>query len=138
MLKPLRYALGPSNVATVKPNELFSQFNDWVESTLLIINEARDLGEENRFTFYETTKPLIAGPPDTLRCNLKGLTPYSVPNVMAVVITTNNKLSGLYLPPDDRRHYVTWSPAERPSREYFDHLWDWMDNQGGKKLFWVT
>jgi hypothetical protein len=133
ILKPLRYALGPANVATIKPTELFSQFNDWVESTLLIINEARDMGDENRYSFYEATKPLIAGPPDTLRCNLKGQTPYSVPNVMAVVITTNNKLSGLYLPADDRRHYVTWSPAERPSTDYFDHLWDWMDNRGGKE-----
>lgn len=134
ILKPLRYGVGESNHDTVKPTELFANFTDWVEKTLLVINEARDLGDENRYSFYETTKPLIAGPPDTLRCNLKGLTAYNVPNVMAVLITTNNKLSGLYLPPDDRRHYIAWSPlAEKPNDEYFDPLWAWMDEQGGMK-----
>lgn len=130
MLEPIRYGVGPSNVETVKPTELFDKFNDWVERTVLIINEARDLGDENRYSFYENTKPLIAGPPDTLRCNLKGLSPYSVPNVMAVIITTNNKLSGLYLPPDDRRHYIAWSPAERPSDSYFKEVWGWMEDGG--------
>lgn len=133
ILAPLRYGVGAANEGTVKPTGLFSEFTSYVEKTLLVINEARDLGDENRYSFYETTKPLIAGPPDTLNCNLKGITSYEVPNVMAVVITTNNKLNGLYLPPDDRRHYVAWSHLpEKPSDDYFDPLWDWMLEGGGK------
>ncbi len=133
ILAPLRYGVGAANEGTVKPTTLFSEFTSYVEKTLLVINEARDLGDENRYSFYETTKPLIAGPPDTLTCNLKGIRPYEVPNVMSVVITTNNKLNGLYLPPDDRRHYVAWSPLpEKPGDAYFDPLWDWMLDCGGK------
>jgi len=30
-------------------------------------------------------------------------------NVCGVVITTNHKTDGIYLPADDRRHYVAWS-----------------------------
>ena len=29
-----------------------------------------------------------------------------------VFITTNHKVGGLFLPPDDRRHYVAWSTVE--------------------------
>jgi hypothetical protein len=32
-----------------------------------------------------------------------------VPNVCNVVITTNHKLDGLYLPENDRRHFMAWS-----------------------------
>ena len=34
-----------------------------------------------------------------------------------VIMTTNHKAGGLYLPPDDRRHYVAWFPSKPdPSR----------------------
>ena len=36
----------------------------------------------------------------------------SVLNVCGVLITTNHKTDGIFLPADDRRHYVAWS--ERP------------------------
>jgi hypothetical protein len=38
--------------------------------------------------------------------------PYYVLNVTGVIITTNHKVGGLFLPPDDRRHYVAWSTIE--------------------------
>ena len=132
MLEPLRYGVGRSNSAEVNPGDLFKDFTDWVESTLLIINEARDLGDLDRYKFYESSKRFIAAPPDTLPCNRKYLPAYEVPNVMAVVITSNNKLSGLYIEPDDRRHYVAWSNAEKQPASYFDHLWNWLED-GGKR-----
>jgi hypothetical protein len=56
-----------------------------------------------------------------------------VPNVMAVVITSNNKLNGLYIPADDRRYYVAWSKSEKQPKEYFKPLWEWMHGGGGKQ-----
>ena len=132
MLEPLRYGVGRSNLADVNPGDLFKDFTGWVECTLLVINEARDLGDVDRYKFYESSKRFIAAPPDTLPCNRKYLAPYNVPNVMAVIITTNNKLSGLYIEPDDRRHYVAWSTAEKRSASYFDRLWNWLQ-EGGKE-----
>jgi hypothetical protein len=132
MLEPLRYGVGRSNFADVNPGDLFKDFTEWAEVTLLIINEARDLGDVDRYKFYESSKRFIAAPPDTLTCNRKYLAAYDVPNVMAVVITTNNKLSGLYIELDDRRHYVAWSTAERPPATYFDNLWGWL-REGGKQ-----
>lgn len=135
MLEPLRYGVGRSNFADVNPGDLFKDFTDWAEVTLLIINEARDLGDVDRYKFYESSKRFIAAPPDTLTCNRKYLAAYDVPNVMAVVITTNNKLSGLFIEPDDRRHYVAWSPAEKPSAAYFTHLWNWLQEGGKQAVF---
>ena len=34
---------------------------------------------------------------------------YYVFNVLGFLITTNHKTDGIYLPADDRRHYVAWS-----------------------------
>lgn len=135
MLEPLRYGVGRSNFADVNPGDLFKDFTDWAEVTLLIINEARDLGDVDRYKFYESSKRFIAAPPDTLPCNRKYVAAYEVPNVMAVVITTNNKLSGLYIESDDRRHYVAWSAAERPSAAYFTHLWNWLQEGGKQAVF---
>jgi hypothetical protein len=66
----------------------------------------------DRFAFYEATKTLTAAPPDPLRVNPKYVSPYYVLNVTGVIIATNHKVGGLFLPPHDRRHYVAWSPVE--------------------------
>jgi hypothetical protein len=53
--------------------------------------------------------------------------------VVGVVITTNNRESGIYLPRDDRRHYVAWSdlPENDPaSVQRCMHLWRWYEAGG--------
>jgi len=50
---------------------LFGPFNPHIRSVVLCISEARDLGDVNRFAFYERTKTLMAAPPDVLRCMRK-------------------------------------------------------------------
>ena len=64
---------------------------------VLRISEGKDLGDIDRFAFYEATKTLIASPPDTLRCNPKFVRPYYVLNVVGMIITTNHKVGGLFL-----------------------------------------
>jgi hypothetical protein len=130
MLIPLRYGVGRCNCADINPGDLFAAFQPWVESTLVIINEARDLGAIDRVQFQEHLKRFIAAPPDTLPCNRKYLNQYNVPNVMGIVITSNNKLSSIYLDRDDRRYFVAWSSSERQPTQYFDRLARWMKNGG--------
>jgi hypothetical protein len=53
-------------------------------------------------------------------------------NCVGIVITTNHKADGIYLPADDRRHFVAWS---RLCKEDFDpvywvKLWSWYRNGG--------
>ena len=73
------------------------------------VSEAKDLGDVDRYKFYDHMKAILAAPPDVLRVDEKNLREHDVMNVCGVVITTNYKSNGVFLPADDRRHYVAWS-----------------------------
>ncbi len=88
---------------------MLGRFNPHLKAVILRISEARDLGEINRFAFYDHLKAIIASPPDTLRIDDKNIREYVVPNLVGVILTTNHKTGGIHLPPDDRRHLVAWS-----------------------------
>jgi transcriptional regulator with XRE-family HTH domain len=53
-------------------------------------------------------------------------------NCCGVIITTNHKTDGIYLPADDRRHFVAWSDREKKDfpKTYWDRLWDWYEKGG--------
>ena len=127
ILEPVKHAVGPWNVAEVSPQCLVGRFNGYVKSVLLRVSEARDLGEVNRYAFYEHMKTLTAAPPDVLRCDEKNLREHAVMNVCGVIITTNHKMDGIYLPADDRRHYVAWSEITKDgfASDYWRNLWGW-------------
>ena len=106
ILEPVKYAIGPWNFQEVGPKQAYGRFNGFLKATILRISEARDLGEFDRFASYESMKTYIAAPPDVLRCDEKNLREHKILNVCGVVITKNYKTDGIYLPVDDRRHYV--------------------------------
>jgi hypothetical protein len=53
-------------------------------------------------------------------------------NCLGVVITTNHKADGIFLPADDRRHYVAWSDASKEdfAADYWPTLWGWYEDGG--------
>jgi Family of unknown function (DUF5906) len=132
MLEPIKYAVGPWNFAEVSPKHMLGRFNSFLRSVVLRVNEARDLGDVDRFAFYDHMKAYTAAPPDTLRVDEKNLREYSILNCSGVVITTNHKADGIYLPPDDRRHFVAWSDLRKEdfSTSYWNDLWKWYENGG--------
>jgi hypothetical protein len=132
LLEPVKRGVGQWNWADIDPKKLTGQFNPFVESVVLRINEARDLGDIDRFAFYDHSKTYIAAPPDVLTCNDKHAKEYPVFNVMGVILTTNHKTGGIYLPADDRRHYVAWSEARKEDFEeqYWHDMWDWLESGG--------
>lgn len=132
LLHPVLEGVGPWNCSEVSPTQVTgSAFNPWVKCVVVRISELRDL-KKDRVNFYETMKVYTAAPPDTLSVNQKHMHEYYVPNVMGVLYTTNNLTDGLYLPADDRRHYVAWSDARKEdfSPQYWVELWAWL-GQGG-------
>jgi hypothetical protein len=136
ILEPVKAAVGPWNFVDVSPAHLLGRFNGFGRSVILRINEARDLGEINRYSFYEHLKIYTAAPPDVLRVDEKNLREYVVWNVCGVVITTNHKTDGLYLPPDDRRHYVAWSESTRDdfAADYWTELYAWYTSGGNRHV----
>jgi hypothetical protein len=133
LIEPIKRALGSWNCAEVSPRTIVdAKFNGFTRSVLLRVSEARDLGAVNRYAFYEAMKIYTAAPPDVLRINEKNQGEYHIPNCFGVVMTTNYKASGIYLPADDRRHFVAWSPCTKEdfSAEYWNGLWAWYENEG--------
>jgi hypothetical protein len=99
LLEPAKEAVGPWNWREISPQALLGQFNSFARSAVLRVNEACDLGDLNRYQFYEHMKTYTATPPDVLRVNEKFLRDYDVLNCTGVIITTNHKTGGMYLPP---------------------------------------
>jgi hypothetical protein len=136
LIAGVREAIGAWNFQECNPPQLFEAFDaSFLQSVILRINEARDMGESkiDRYQFYERTKTLMASPPETLTVQEKYLKRYSIMNLVCIIITTNNKTNGLYLKGDDRRHFVAWSPLTETDFEagYFTKLWDWYNNEDG-------
>jgi hypothetical protein len=136
ILAPVRLAVGAWNFKDISPGNLMEPFNPHVKAVIMRVNEAHDLGESdrlNRYALYERTKIYAASPPEVLRCNEKFLPSYYVPNVLGLIITTNHKNDGIYLPGDDRRHYVAWSLKKKEdfADGYFASFWHWLEHEGG-------
>jgi hypothetical protein len=136
LLEPVKHAVGPWNFAEVSPKHMLGRFNGFARSVILRISEARDLGDIDRFAFYDHMKTYTAAPPDVLRVDEKNLREYSVLNCCGVIITTNHKSDGIYLPPDDRRHFVAWSDITREdfSADYWARLWAWYADGGHRNV----
>lgn len=132
ILEPVKYAVGAWNFNEVSPTHLLGRFNGFVKSVILRVNEARDLGDVDRFAFYDHMKTYTAAPPDVLRCDEKNIREYAVLNVCGVIITSNHKADGIFLPADDRRHYVAWSELNRDafSPDYWKDLYGWYSAGG--------
>jgi hypothetical protein len=132
MLEPIKRAVGPWNFHEVSPTHLLGRFNNFVKSVILRVNEGRDLGEVDRFKFYDHTKIYTAAPPDVLRVDEKHLREHYVFNVLGFLITTNHRTDGIYLPLNDRRHFVAWSKRKKEEfgDNYWNELWHWYEAGG--------
>ena len=136
ILEPVKYVVGAWNFTEIAPSHLLGRFNGFVKSVVLRVSEARDLGDVGRVGFYEHMKAYAAAPPDVLRCDEKNIREHAVMNVCGVIITTNHKTAGIYLPPDDRRHYVAWSELTRDAFEpgYWNALYQWYAGVGTRNV----
>lgn len=133
-LAPVREAIGSWNFGDVTPREMFAtRFNGYQKSVILRISEAHDLGDTHRNTFYEHLKKITASPPEALRTDEKNIPEYYVVNVCHVVLTSNHRLNALYLPAEDRRFDVCWSPRTQADfdPDYWPELWRWYYKEGG-------
>jgi Family of unknown function (DUF5906) len=136
LLEPVKAAIGPWNFSEASPAQVLGRFNGFLKSVILRLSEARDVGDYDRYALYDHMKAYIAAPPDVLRVDEKHLREHSVPNVTSVIITANDKVNGIYLPADDRRHLVLWSPLTKDDfREaYWNRIYAWYDAGGNEAV----
>src|SRR6516165_8130960 len=132
ILEPVKRAIGPWNFQEASAEQVMGRFTSFLKSVILRISEARDLGNVDRFKLYEHLKAYTAAPPDVLRCDEKHIREYAIFNICGVIITTNHKTNGIYLPADDRRHYVAWSDFAKDDfpQTYWQDIYAWYDRGG--------
>jgi hypothetical protein len=132
LLAPIRDGVGPWNFAEISPTMMIEPFNPWVRNVVVRVSEARDLGDTNRYALYEHCKTLAVTPPETLPCNEKFIKRHYVFNCLGMIVTTNHLTGGLYLPSDDRRHFVAWSEIRREEfpEQYWRDFWAWYKSGG--------
>jgi Bifunctional DNA primase/polymerase, N-terminal/Family of unknown function (DUF5906) len=131
-LEPVKHAVGPWNFIEVSPQQMLGRFNGFLKCVVLRVSEAKDMGEVDRFKFYDHIKTYLASPPDVLRVDEKNLREHNVFNVCFAIMTTNHKTDGIYLPADDRRHYALWSNSKKEDfdQAYWNKLWGWYEREG--------
>ena len=133
LLEAVVQAVGPWNVKDTRPEEVMGKYNGFAQAVIMRVNEVHDLGEVDRFSFYERMKWYCAAPPETIQVNDKYVPIHPVFNVVSVIETSNHKTDGMYLPANDRRHYVAWSnltEADFPE-PYWDEHWGWYHSENG-------
>lgn len=126
-------AIGAWNIGEASPDVLAGRFNSFLKSVILRVSELRDTGDTDRYSFYEHCKTIIAAPPDTLLVDEKHIRAYRVPNVTGVIFTTNHRTNGLYLPADDRRHYIAWSELSQDhfTPAFWESFYSWLERENG-------
>jgi hypothetical protein len=135
ILEPVKRAVGPWNFSEASPHQVLGRFNGFLKSVVLRVSETRDLGDVNRFQFYEHMKTYTAAPPDVLRVDEKNLREYTVFNCCGVIFTTNRRDS-FYIPADDRRTYVAWSDLKKEdfNEGYWTEIWRWYTEGGDRHI----
>jgi hypothetical protein len=98
------------------------------------INELESIDGPMRFHFEDKLKIYAAAPPDVLSMERKGLDPVMVPNVFAVIATTNHLERALALSREDQRTMLCWSPITREMLppDYNKVLGEWMAHGGSE------
>jgi Primase C terminal 2 (PriCT-2)/Family of unknown function (DUF5906) len=136
ILEGVKRAVGPWNFKEVLPSDMFEPFNPFVRCVILRVNEAKDMGDVTRFEFYEHMKSYLAAPPDVLPCNEKYIKQHYVLNCMGVIITTNHLTDGIFLPAEDRRHYVAWSDCAPTDfdADFWGTIYRWYDDGGDRHV----
>lgn len=136
ILEPAIAALGPHNFKSIGAASFFkSDFNGYLQSVMLRIDEVHDLGGESKYAFHDRTKTILAAPPMGHRINEKFVPEHFAVNINGVVLTSNHA-DALYLPRDDRRHYVCVSPREQNDIPdgHFDRLYEWFAKGGNETV----
>jgi hypothetical protein len=136
IIEGVKRAVGPWNFKEIAPKNIFDTFNPWRRAVILRVSEAKDMGEVNRFELFDAMLTLLAAPPDVLECNEKNIKQHYVLNCVGVVITSNHLTDGIFLPANDRRHYVAWSEC-RPADfedDYWLKMWGWYDAGGDRHV----
>lgn len=135
---PMKKALG-RHAVDENADSMDKDFNSYLaEAKLLVLQEADVAGGQSAKMISQRLKTVIAAPPDELSVNRKGIEAYSIPNLVSVMITTNEDNPTAVFR-GDGRYYMLWTDIDTIGgdgnmksewAEWFEYLWGWL-RQGG-------
>ena len=133
MIEPVKYAVGGWNFAEISRNSFWAASMGSSKASSFAYPKRATSATSIAMHSMTQARFTWAAPPNVLRCDEKHLREYAVANVCGVLITTNYKSGGLYLAPDDRRHFVAWSDRVKEdfNEGYWTRLWQWYDAGAG-------
>ncbi len=99
------------NLAVVDGDRIQSQFNDHLESEILVLNELKEPDSAARRDLANKLKPIIAAPPEMFSVNPKGKKRYDVANRLFVLAFSNEQVP-ISLSSQDRRWFCIHSTAD--------------------------
>jgi hypothetical protein len=129
MVAPMRVAVGPRNYVEAQVYRLESDFTEIYEKKLLILSETSQSRHDAR-KLWTRLKQVLARPPHEISINRKNIEPYSIPNLAAMVMFSN-EANPVYLERGDRRlHVVNRRHLKPKPSTYYRDLYAWL-NHGG-------
>jgi len=136
IIAPVRLAVGTWNFKEANPTQVMGRFTPFLKAVILRVSEIRDVSDNSARQFYDHIKDKLAAPPEMLLVDEKNIKEHYIENIVGVIFTTNNKTNGLYLPPEDRRHYVAWSLLTKEDFEpkYFESLGSYYGDGGDEDV----
>ncbi|MCO5131198.1 MAG: bifunctional DNA primase/polymerase [Xanthobacteraceae bacterium] len=135
-IEPVVAAIGSHNFKSITAAKFFnSDFNGYLKSVMLRIDEVHDLGGESKYAFHDRTKPILAAPPMMHDINEKHVPHHAARNVCGVILTSNHA-DALFLDREDRRHFVCISDRRKDEfpNGYFERLYRWFDAGGNEAV----
>lgn len=111
------------NFISIDYETMTRDFNGWERGRSLILIEEAMAG--NRKDFYNRMKGRITEP--TIMINQKGMAEFKMHNRTNYMILTNEE-TPIYMDDGDRRFFVYFSPMMPRSPEYYERLFDHLDN----------
>lgn len=138
-IDPVIAAVGAQNFKSISAKDFFkSDFNAYLESVLLRIDEVHDLGGESKYAFHDRLKTVMAAPPASHYINAKHVPHHSARNVCGVILTSNHT-DALYIDPLDRRHFVCISERKKADfpEGYFDEFGEWLASGGNEAVAYL-
>jgi hypothetical protein len=135
MVAPLKLAVGDGNWLETLIYELANPHSTASEHKLLIVGETAQpkSGPMSAHDYGTRLKPLTAAPPAQLTINKKYLTPYEIPNRVALILFSNEE-NPLHLDRNQRRiHVVNRRAQKTEDLNYYWALHEWL-KQGGDIL----
>lgn len=128
LLDPLKRYLGTYNVSEPSAEELKETFTDYLHhKKLVIFQECQNFDKLN---VENKLKPMLASPPDSLRVRLFGQGFYETPNLVQCIFMSNHR-NALKISKGDGRYYTIWCDVEKQEPEYYQKLYDWLENENG-------